>query len=69
VETLAKQDASDLYWKLQATLRKKVDPCMWDLFAAIIHEAKTKEKTDWWEWTDKRKELQAVGKIKQYANT
>lgn len=66
VQTLAKQDASDLYCRLQNALEQKIDPCMWDLLAAIIHEAKTQEKTDWWEWTSKRKKLQAEGKIKQY---
>jgi hypothetical protein len=28
---------------------------MWDVFAAIIHEAKTGEKLSWWHWTKIRK--------------
>ena len=55
VQQLAKQDPDRLYKKLQEITRKKQDPCVWDVFAAIIHEAKTGEKTPWWEWTKVRK--------------
>lgn len=66
VEELAKQDAGKLYRRLQVAQRKYKDPCTWDLFHAIIHEAKTGKATDWWEWTDKRKKLQPAGKIKKF---
>ncbi len=57
IAELAKQEASDLYRKLKSITKTSQDPCVWDVFAAIIHEAKTGEATNWWEWTAKRKEL------------
>ncbi len=56
VEQLAEQDPDELYAKLQKVTGQKHDPCVWDVFAAIIHEAKTGEKTPWWQWTKVRKE-------------
>ena len=55
VEQLKYQDPDDLYEKIQALTGTKHDPCVWDVFAAIIHEAKTGEKTPWWDWTKVRK--------------
>lgn len=55
IEQLAKQDPDDLFNRLQWITGQKQDPCVWDVFAAIIHEAKTGQKTPWWEWTKVRK--------------
>lgn len=55
IETLAKQEATDLYIKIQKITKQRHDPCVWDVFASIINEAKTGEKTRWWEWTKVRK--------------
>lgn len=55
VEQLALQDPTFLYHELERLTGKRHDPCVWDVFAAIIHEAKTGEATDWWRWTEKRK--------------
>lgn len=55
IDQLAKADADELYERLQKITRKKHDPCVWDLFAAIIHEANTGEKKPWWHWTPIRK--------------
>ena len=55
IAELAKADADELYLRLQVITGKKQDPCVWDVFAATIHEAKTGEKTKWWEWTAIRK--------------
>jgi nucleotidyltransferase/DNA polymerase involved in DNA repair len=52
---LAQADPDELYQRLQIIIQKKQDPCVWDIFAAIIHEAKTDEKTPWWQWTKVRK--------------
>ena len=52
---LAKADADELYLRIQVITGKKRDPCVWDVFAETIHEAKTGEKTKWWEWTTIRK--------------
>ena len=54
-EQLALSDPDELYERLQRITAQKHDPCVWDVFAAIIHEAKTGEKLPWWHWTAIRK--------------
>ncbi|MCK4934056.1 MAG: Mitomycin resistance protein mcrB [Simkaniaceae bacterium] len=63
VDDLACQDATDLFYRLEAKTQMRQDPCVWDVFAAIIHEAKTGEATVWWKWTPMRKALQKSGKL------
>lgn len=55
VEQLKSQSPDVLYSELQRITEKRHDPCVWDVFAAIIHEAKTGEKTPWWHWSKVRK--------------
>lgn len=55
IDMLKKQDPNTLYTKLCKLTGNKQDPCVWDVFSAIIHEAKTGEKTPWWHWTTVRK--------------
>lgn len=55
IQQLSMADPDELYARLQVLTGQKHDPCVWDVFAAIIHEAKTGEKTPWWEWTKVRK--------------
>ncbi|WP_041418972.1 helix-hairpin-helix domain-containing protein [Simkania negevensis] len=57
IELLAEQDPTFLFQELERRTQKQHDPCVWDVFAAIIHEAKTGTPTKWWEWTVKRKAL------------
>lgn len=61
VEKLAKQDPTSLFRELEKRTKHRQDPCVWDVFAAIIHEAATGEASSWWEWTPKRKSLQKNG--------
>ena len=61
VEKLALQDATFLFQELERRTNHRQDPCVWDVFAAIIHEAATGEASNWWEWTAKRKILQKKG--------
>jgi nucleotidyltransferase/DNA polymerase involved in DNA repair len=63
IEKLSKQDPTELFQKLETLTQKRHDPCVWDVFYAIIHEAKTQKKTSWWTWTKKRKWLQKQGKF------
>ncbi|MFA6408820.1 MAG: helix-hairpin-helix domain-containing protein [Gammaproteobacteria bacterium] len=56
IEKLAKSDPDELYERLQKITKQKQDPCVWDVFAAIIHEARTGIKEPWWKWTKIRKE-------------
>lgn len=64
VEELAACDPTKLFHELEKSTKTRQDPCVWDVFAAIIHEASTGKATDWWAWTAKRKALQASGKLK-----
>lgn len=63
VKDLAEQDPTDLFYQMEKISGQRQDPCVWDVFAAIIHEAQTGEKTDWWAWTKQRKTLQKAGKL------
>ena len=63
VEELARQDATFLFHELERKTNQRQDPCVWDVFAAIIHEAATGEASNWWDWTNKRKILQKSGKL------
>ena len=62
VEELAKCEATELFHQLEKATGKQHDPCVWDVFAAIIHEAQTGKPSAWWTWTKKRKALQIEGK-------
>ena len=63
VKELAIQDPTHLFHRLELQTGVRHDPCVWDVFAAIIHEAKTGEATSWWSWTAERKALQKAGKV------
>lgn len=64
VEELAHQDPTILFQELERRSQKRQDPCVWDVLAAIIHEAATGEPTNWWDWTDQRKVLQKNNRLK-----
>lgn len=55
IQALATANADELYHRLQTITGRKQDPCVWDVFAAIIHEARTGIKEPWWHWTSIRK--------------
>lgn len=55
IEELAKQDATELYRRLQKETESAQNPCVWDVFAAIIDEAKGGPPTPWWHWSPERK--------------
>lgn len=63
VEKLAHQDATYLFQELERRTNHRQDPCVWDVFAVIIHEAATGEASNWWEWTAQRKTLQKRGQL------
>lgn len=52
---LSKRNPDELYARLQEITGKKQDPCVWDVFAATIHEAKTGERLPWWHFSKIRK--------------
>lgn len=61
VEELSNKDPTALFHELERQTHAKQDPCVWDVFAAIIHEASGGEPTAWWKWTNQRKALQKKG--------
>jgi predicted flap endonuclease-1-like 5' DNA nuclease len=58
---LARADADRLYLRLQRLTGTRQDPCVWDTFAAAIHQARTGEALPWWHFTRTRKQRQADG--------
>jgi len=63
VEQLACCDADDLYARIQTLTNSRHDPCVWDTYAAAIHQAKTGDALAWWEFTKVRKERMAAGRF------
>lgn len=60
---LAASDADTLYRELQRRTRQRQDPCVWDVFAAAVHQARTGEPLNWWHFTPARKARQARGEF------
>jgi Pathogenicity locus len=53
-----------LSWALRALRICKAasqDPCVYDVFAAAIHQARTGEAKNWWAFTGERKLVQKAG--------
>lgn len=69
VEELSNRDASVLFHELERRTQTRQDPCVWDVLAAIIHEASGGEPAAWWEWTSKRKILQKKGLLNHVIQT
>jgi Pathogenicity locus len=64
IKTVAHLSACDpdvLYIKLQNRTGIRQDPCVWDVFAATIHQARTGEALNWWAFTRERKARMAAG--------
>jgi hypothetical protein len=64
IETVAQLstcEAGQLFVDLQRLTGKLQDPCVYDVFAAAIHQAKTGEAKNWWAFTGPRKALQQAG--------
>lgn len=55
LEQLATRDPDTLYADMQRLTRSAQDPCVRDVFAATIHQARTGEALDWWTFTPERK--------------
>lgn len=61
VSQLAGCTPGDLFLDLQRLTGKRQDPCVYDVFAAVIHQAQTGEAKNWWAFTAQRKTLQKAG--------
>jgi hypothetical protein len=55
VAQLAQCNPDHLFRDLQRRTGKRHDLCMWDVFAAAIHQARTGEAKNWWTFTAIRK--------------
>jgi hypothetical protein len=58
IETVAQlrtRDPDALVAELEARTLARHDPCVRDVFAAAIHQARTGEALDWWRLTPLRK--------------
>lgn len=55
IQQLAQYDPDELYERLGQITGKLPHPCMWDVLASIVHEARTGVKTPWNQWTPLRK--------------
>jgi predicted flap endonuclease-1-like 5' DNA nuclease len=55
VAQLARQNPDRLYARLQKLTGTHHDPCVWDTFAAAIHQARTGEALPWWHFSAIRK--------------
>ena len=55
VAQLKSSDPDELYQRLQIITKSAHDPCVRDVFAAAIHQAKTGEAKNWWAFTAERK--------------
>lgn len=64
---LARQAPDRLYLRLQRLTGRRHDLCVWDTFAAAIHQARTGEALPWWHFTAERKERMAQGRFVAWA--
>lgn len=58
---LARHEPDRLYQRLQKITGQRHDPCVWDTFAAAVHQARTGEALPWWHFTEQRKQRMAAG--------
>jgi nucleotidyltransferase/DNA polymerase involved in DNA repair len=61
IEELAPHDADRLYLDLCQRTGARHDPCVHDTFVAAIHQARTGEARNWWDFTPARKLRQQHG--------
>lgn len=69
VQYLAEQEPDHLYLALCQKTRQRHDPCVHDVFAAAIHQARTGEAMNWWAFTSDRKVRQQNGTFPVYDAT
>lgn len=68
IRDLVAHDAGDLFQQLERQCGARVDPCVYDTFRAIIHEARTGEKTPWFAWSADRKRRERAGELELHAS-
>jgi hypothetical protein len=56
VPQLAEAEPRELYDRLCALTQARHDPCVEDVFAAAVHQARTGEALDWWVFSRQRRQ-------------
>lgn len=69
VAQLARQSADALYARIQRLTDTRHDPCVWDTYAAAIHQARTGKALPWWHFTRERKRREAEGSFVRRPDT
>lgn len=64
IPQLAAAEPHALFQRLERQAGSRVDPCVYDTFCAIVHEARTGEKTPWFAWTEERKRRERTGELR-----
>ncbi len=59
LQDAAGRDPDEMYYELCALDAKRHDPCVRDVFAAVVSFARGKPARSWWEFTPERKEREA----------
>jgi hypothetical protein len=60
LQDAAGRDAEEMYHELCAIDAKRHDPCVRDIFAAVVSHAEGRLARPWWEFTPERKARDAV---------
>jgi hypothetical protein len=61
LEDVAGRDPDEMYHELCAIDAKRHDPCVRDIFAAVVSHAEGRPARPWWEFTPERKARDAAG--------
>ena len=54
-QSLCAGDPDEMYRRLCSLTGVRHDPCAWDVFAAVVHNARTGESRKWWDFTSVRR--------------
>jgi Pathogenicity locus len=59
LEDVAGRDPDEMYYELCTIDAKRHDPCVRDVFAAVVSYANGEPARPWWEFTPQRKRCEA----------
>jgi len=62
LEDAVGRDSYEMYHELCALEARRIDPCVRDVFAAVVSHAEGHPARPWWEFTPERKTREARGK-------
>ncbi len=65
LEDAAGRDPDDMYRELCAIDARRIDPCVRDVFAAVVSHAEGHPARPWWEFTPERKARETRDKARK----